>query len=200
MPKLPFPPHFNTPLRTQGRGGKGRGGKDGKAGRARARVKAISLRPYQGASGSALCTREVRKKPSACVSRLRKGAMTQLANIFMSVQCPRPRVVLVGESTRPSAKRPLLMRGAAVTQAGELRWCLALPPCKATLAPCQEWFFPPLLRRHRLRLCFCSSKVSLWLKALWMQVAWISTRAWHCLRRFCKPECFRFTKLYLLLG
>ena len=114
-----------------------------------AKGKAISLRRCQVASGLAPCMREVRRRPSACAFRRKRGAMTHLASICASVQCPLLRGVLVEANTRRSATRPLLIRGAAVTQAGELRWCLALPPCRATLvlSSTQAQVSPLLLRQ-----------------------------------------------------
>ena len=91
-----------------------------------AKGRAISLRRCQVASGLAPCMREVRRRPSACAFRRKRGAMTHLASICTSVQCPLSRGVFVEANARRSAIRPLLSRGPAETRAGELRWCLAL--------------------------------------------------------------------------
>ena len=95
-----------------------------RAGLIQVRAKVRSLRQCQAESGSVLCTRAARSRPSVY-------ATTQLVSIFTSAQFLHRKVALVGVNTQLSATRPLLTRGAAVTQAGELRRCLALPLCKA---------------------------------------------------------------------
>ena len=93
--------------------------------------------------------------------------------------------MLVEGNTQLFAIRPLRTRGAAVTQAGELRRCLALPPCKARQARFQVLSSPLALLRPHLRLCSQRSKVFPLPRVLWMQVVRTLTHAWHCSARFC---------------
>ena len=92
------------------------------AGPIQAKVRGRSLLRFQGASGLARSTRQVRRRPSACVFRLRKAATMQIASTCTSAQCLPLRAAHAAVSALHSAIRPLLT--------GELRWCLALPPCK----------------------------------------------------------------------
>ena len=108
----------------------------------------------------------------------------QIASICTSVQFLPLRAARVPGSILHSAIRPLLTRGAAATQARELRWCLALPPCKVKQVRCQGLSLHPLPVSLLPRPCCCDSRVFPWLNVLWMQVTWTLTHALLCFPKF----------------
>ena len=108
----------------------------------------------------------------------------QIASICTSVQCLPLRAARVAGSILHSAIRPLLTRGAAATQAGELRWCLALPPCKVKQVRYQGLSLHPLPVSLLPHPCCCGSRAFPWLKVLWMQAVWSLTHASLCSPKF----------------
>ena len=78
MPKPPPQPHLNTPFRARGRQGKGRSGKD-RSTSGKGQGNKSSAIP--GGKWLSALYEVVRKRPSVCDSRLRKGAMTKYLHV-----------------------------------------------------------------------------------------------------------------------